>query len=68
MKEETRKALEAELARCDAIRREFSADEMFSLFAIVRGWTMEQARVEFKKRQLIGGVYESCRPSKRDAA
>ena len=50
MKEETRNALEAELSRCDAIRREFLPDEMFVLYAIVQGWSVERAFNEYQKR------------------
>jgi len=68
MKAETRKALEAELSRCDVIRREFSSDEMFALFAIVHGWPIERARIEFKNRIMLRASFKTNSTSIGDAA
>jgi hypothetical protein len=68
MKEETRKALEAELTRCEDIRREFSSDEMFTIFAIVRGWTIEYARMEFNKRISLRTSIKHVINSRNEAA
>ncbi len=51
MNEETKKAIEAEFARCDLIESAFRNDEAFILLAIIRGWTLEKARTEYEKRK-----------------
>jgi len=47
---EIKKAVEVEFERCDTIRRLFETDEMFAVFAIVKGWTVEKAQEEFARR------------------
>ena len=48
---EIKRAVEAEFERCDTIRRLFAPDEVFAVFAIVKGWTVEKAQQEYLKRQ-----------------
>lgn len=51
MNEETKKAIEAEFARCELIESAFRNHEAFVLLAIIRGWTLEEAKAEFEKRK-----------------
>lgn len=48
---ENKKAVEVEFERRDTIRRLLETDEMFAVFAIVKGWTVEKAQEEYARRQ-----------------
>ena len=41
-------AFDSEQARIDAIRAEFKDAPSFATAAIIEGWTLERARIEFK--------------------
>lgn len=48
---EIKKAVEAEFERCDTLRKIFADDEVFAVYAIIKGWSIEQAEHQYALRK-----------------